>query len=103
MPHQRLNFHAVQFSRKWLFNSRPLYLTLNVMSTAPAIDAAACDLLADAAQRGAEYVRRISTRRVAPTPDAVDALAQLSGPLPEESTSPHEIVDLLDRIASPAT
>jgi glutamate/tyrosine decarboxylase-like PLP-dependent enzyme len=73
------------------------------MSTAPTIDAAACDILADAARRGAEYVRQISARRVAPTPEAVDALAQLAGPLPEESTSPHEIIDLLDRIASPAT
>jgi len=73
------------------------------MSTAPLIDAAACEVLADAAQRGAEYIRQISTRRVVPTAEAVDALGQLGGPLPEESTSPHQIVDLLDRIAAPAT
>src|SRR5690242_4723849 len=79
------------------------YLTLDAMSTAPLIDAAACEVLADAAQRGAEYIRQISTRRVVPTTEAVDALGQLGGPLPEESTSPHQIVDLLDRIAAPAT
>jgi glutamate/tyrosine decarboxylase-like PLP-dependent enzyme len=60
-------------------------------------------VLAGAAQRAVAYVQQISGRRVAPSAEAVRALDHLAGPLPEEPLSPHAVVDLLDRFASPAT
>ena len=60
-------------------------------------------VLAEAARRGAAYIQRISDRRVSPSAEALRALEQLGGDLPEEPSSAFEIVDLLDRLASPAT
>jgi glutamate/tyrosine decarboxylase-like PLP-dependent enzyme len=59
--------------------------------------------LAEAAQRAAVYLKNISTRRVSPSTEALSALNELGGPLPDEGASPGEIVDLLDRVAAPAT
>ena len=59
--------------------------------------------LAEAARRSAVYIHRISTRRVSPAPDSVRDLDQLGGPLPDDPTPAHTVVDLLDRIVSPAT
>jgi glutamate/tyrosine decarboxylase-like PLP-dependent enzyme len=59
--------------------------------------------LAEAARRAAVYLHRISTRRVSPTPDALRDLDRLGGPLPDEPAPAHTVVDLLDRLAAPAT
>jgi glutamate/tyrosine decarboxylase-like PLP-dependent enzyme len=60
-------------------------------------------LLEDAAQRAISYLETLAERRVAPTPAAVAQLATLVGPLPEQATSPEEVLSLLDEFGSPAT
>ena len=60
-------------------------------------------VLAEAARRAADYVQQISTRRVSPSAGAVHALKELDGSFPEQPTSPDTVVELLDRVASPAT
>jgi glutamate/tyrosine decarboxylase-like PLP-dependent enzyme len=48
-------------------------------------------------------VEQISSRRVSPAADAVRALDQLGGALPDEPAPPGDVIDLLDGLASPAT
>lgn len=60
-------------------------------------------LLEVAAQRAAGYLRGIGVRRVFPAPDAVAALDRLDGPLAREGVDAHEVLRLLDEVASPAT
>jgi glutamate/tyrosine decarboxylase-like PLP-dependent enzyme len=60
-------------------------------------------VLAKAAQRSEAYVREIGSRRVAPSAEAVRAVDQLCVPLPDDGLPPGAIVDLLDRLAGPAT
>src|SRR5499427_10302163 len=59
--------------------------------------------LDEAARLAANYLRKIGTRRVAPSVSEIQALDALSGPLPESSLSPAEVLALVDRIGSPAT
>ncbi len=61
------------------------------------------DLLQDAAARAARYLREIDKRGVTPSPEALDRLAELYHPLPEAPTDPAVVLDLLDRVGSPAT
>jgi glutamate/tyrosine decarboxylase-like PLP-dependent enzyme len=61
------------------------------------------DLLQDVARRAAAYLEEVQARRVAPLESAIQDLRQLSGPLPDSPRSAREIVDLLDRVGSPAT
>ncbi len=61
------------------------------------------DLLASTAGRALAYLEGIDRRPVAPTEAAVRALAQLDEPLPERPTDPAAVIDLLDRVGSPAT
>ncbi|HEY7358458.1 MAG TPA: aminotransferase class V-fold PLP-dependent enzyme, partial [Ktedonobacterales bacterium] len=61
------------------------------------------DLLMDAAGRGIRYRESLGERRVAPTPEAVARLAELSGPLPDAPTDAADVLKLLDEIGSPAT
>src|SRR5262245_9029951 len=61
------------------------------------------DVLRDAADRAAAYLRDLPARRVTPTAHALDALRTLAGPVPESPRSPREVVALLDRVGSPAT
>ncbi|HKF66301.1 MAG TPA: hypothetical protein VKB36_07230, partial [Vicinamibacterales bacterium] len=56
-----------------------------------------------AARLAANYLRMIGTRRVVPSASEIQALDALSGPLPESSSSPAEVLALVDRIGSPAT
>jgi len=56
-----------------------------------------------AARLAANYLRKIGTRRVVPSASEIQALDALSGPLPESSLSPAEVLALVDRIGSPAT
>jgi glutamate/tyrosine decarboxylase-like PLP-dependent enzyme len=60
-------------------------------------------LLADAAARAAAYIEDVPRRRVAPSPSAVDALAELAGPFPDRPLPPEDVLALVDRIGSPAT
>jgi glutamate/tyrosine decarboxylase-like PLP-dependent enzyme len=60
-------------------------------------------LLADAARRAAAYLDGLDGRPVAPSPDAVAALAALDVPLPEGPSDEAEVLEELDRRVSPAT
>ncbi len=60
-------------------------------------------LLEDAAQRGIAYRESCNDRAVAPSPDAVAAVARLNEPLPEEGRPDDEVIAMLDEIGSPAT
>jgi len=61
------------------------------------------DLLADAAERARRYLDSLEGRGVAPTPEAVAALAAWDEPLPDGPADPAETLRLLDRVGSPAT
>jgi glutamate/tyrosine decarboxylase-like PLP-dependent enzyme len=61
------------------------------------------DLLTDTTTRALRYLDDLAQRRVAPPPEAVAALAALDEPLPEAPTDPARVIELLDRVASPAT
>jgi glutamate/tyrosine decarboxylase-like PLP-dependent enzyme len=61
------------------------------------------NLLQDANDRAIHYLGEIGQRAVAPSPDAVERLSALEGPLPDESSDPAEVIRLLDEIGSPAT
>ena len=60
-------------------------------------------LLADVAKRATRYLSQIDERRVWPSGDALAALSAFDVPLQEHPILPEEVVDELDRLASPAT
>ena len=60
-------------------------------------------LLANVATRATRYLSEIDERRVFPSPDALAGVSAFDVPLQEQPLSPEEVVDELDRIASPAT
>ncbi len=60
-------------------------------------------LLTDTAARAIRYRREIVDRSVVPTTAALDALAALDEPTPEVPSSDADVIELLDRIGSPAT
>ena len=60
-------------------------------------------LLEDAAHRAMVYLDQLSTRQVAPSPEAIAKLSALDQPLPERSTDPGEVLKQLDELVSPAT
>jgi glutamate/tyrosine decarboxylase-like PLP-dependent enzyme len=61
------------------------------------------DLLQDAADRAAQYLRTLPQRRVAPSEADVAQLSELDGELPSGPMADDEILALLDRVGSPAT
>jgi len=61
------------------------------------------NLLQDVARRAEGYIENLPYRRVGPTPEDLEALEALNGPLPEHPTSADEVLDLLDRYGSKAT
>src|SRR5580704_10954432 len=61
------------------------------------------DLLQSVALRAARYLEDIQERRVRPSPESIRGLEQFSGPLPEESTDPAEVLSMLDDFGSPGT
>ena len=65
----------------------------------------ACDreALGLAARRALAYLQTVGSRQVAPSPSAVRALSQFEGPLPDTPCDAFCVLDLLDRIGSPAT
>jgi glutamate/tyrosine decarboxylase-like PLP-dependent enzyme len=60
-------------------------------------------LLADVAERATRYLSEIDERRVFPARDALAGLTAFDVPLQEHPIPPAEVVDELDRLASPAT
>ena len=61
------------------------------------------DLLKVAADRAVKYLNGLQERSVAPSPDALEQLSQLGGPLPDAPTDEREVLSLLDKFGSPAT
>ncbi|MEO0559176.1 MAG: aminotransferase class V-fold PLP-dependent enzyme [Bacteroidota bacterium] len=60
--------------------------------------------LLDAARRAAlRYIETLDSRSVAPSVDALDALGSFHVPMPEEPTDPLAVIEMLDRLGSPAT
>src|SRR5262252_7312535 len=61
------------------------------------------DVLALAAERGVSYATAIGGRRVSPTAEALAALREFRGPMPEEPCDAREVIETLDRVGSPGT
>jgi glutamate/tyrosine decarboxylase-like PLP-dependent enzyme len=61
------------------------------------------ELLEHTTQRAISYLEALDERRVAPSPEAIANLATLDQPLPNEPTPPEQVIELLDRVCSPAT
>ena len=61
------------------------------------------DLLDDAARRAQRYLAGLESRPVAPSAVALEALALLECPFPEQVTAAEEVLAELDEIGSPAT
>lgn len=77
--------------------------TANPASKPRAELAARTAVLRQAAQSAVEYLEKLDSRPVAPTPEAAAALATLGGPLPESSAASSEVVRLLSEVGGPAT
>ncbi len=60
-------------------------------------------LLDEAAQRAGRYLESLDSRAVAPTPQALAALARFEQPFPERSSTAAAVLEELDEIGSPAT
>jgi glutamate/tyrosine decarboxylase-like PLP-dependent enzyme len=56
-----------------------------------------------AARRATEYLLKVRSRSVAPSPSAVLDLARFDEPLPEMPADACSVLDLLDRLGAPAT
>jgi glutamate/tyrosine decarboxylase-like PLP-dependent enzyme len=61
------------------------------------------DLLDNASRRAQRYLASLETRAVAPSPEALAALASFDRPLPQQLSSPEEVLAELDEFGSPAT
>ena len=61
------------------------------------------ELLSQTAEIAARYLETLDGRGVAPTEEALARLAELNEPLPEEPKDPAAVLEMLDRIGSPAT
>ena len=60
-------------------------------------------LLPDIARRAALYLADAQERRVAPSVEAIQALSEFETPFPDAPLAPCELVDVLARVAAPAT
>ena len=61
------------------------------------------ELLTATAERAIRYLESLEDRGVAPTPEALAALARFDEPLPDGPTEPEQVLALLDEVGSPAT
>jgi glutamate/tyrosine decarboxylase-like PLP-dependent enzyme len=61
------------------------------------------DLLERTVEIATRYLETLDARGVAPTREAVAGLAELNKPLPEAPQDPIAVLEMLDRIGSPAT
>src|SRR4051812_7605165 len=60
-------------------------------------------LLNQTAETAARYLENLDHRGVAPTPEALLKLTELDEPLPEHPLEPDSVLEMLDRVGSPAT
>jgi glutamate/tyrosine decarboxylase-like PLP-dependent enzyme len=60
-------------------------------------------LLNDAAARAARYLEELRDRRVAPSQTSLQQLSELDQPFPETPARPEAVLEILDRVGSPAT
>src|SRR5260370_24990768 len=60
-------------------------------------------LLNDAAARATRYLEELGDRRVAPSGEALETLRELEHPFPNEPIRPEAVLEILDRVGSPAT
>ena len=60
------------------------------------------DLLHSTAERAHHYLRGLNTRSVTPSPAAIARLEELALPFPEAPTPTEAVLEMLDRIGSPA-
>jgi glutamate/tyrosine decarboxylase-like PLP-dependent enzyme len=61
------------------------------------------DVLTLAAERARRYVRDINSRRIAPGPDDMAALAKFQERFPDKASDPQDVLRMLDELGSPAT
>jgi glutamate/tyrosine decarboxylase-like PLP-dependent enzyme len=61
------------------------------------------ELLRNSAERAISYLESLEARSVAPSPQAVAALADLDEPFPEGPSDPRSVLQKLDEYGSPAT
>ena len=61
------------------------------------------DLLNQTAERATRYLETLDQRSVAPTPEALARLVELDQPLQEDPEDAAVVLEILDRIGSPAT
>ncbi len=59
--------------------------------------------LRTAVQHAEVYLSDLYRRQVAPTPEALEALALLGGPMPKAGTNPQEVINTMATIGGPAT
>jgi glutamate/tyrosine decarboxylase-like PLP-dependent enzyme len=69
----------------------------------PLFNAVQVEALERAARRAMAYLQGVTSRPVAPSPEAVRELEQLGGALPASGLEPGAVIEMLDRIGSPAT
>ena len=60
-------------------------------------------LLRGVARRSARYLDGLGGRAVRPSHEAVERVSELFGALPDEGVDPEMLIDMLDRMAGPAT
>lgn len=60
-------------------------------------------LLQSAAERAIHYLDNLDNRPVFPAAENIHALTQFDEPLPDDSTEPETVIQMLDEIGSPAT
>jgi glutamate/tyrosine decarboxylase-like PLP-dependent enzyme len=60
-------------------------------------------LLEDSAARSIAYLESLTSRHVAPSPEAVAKLSAIDEPLPEDPVPPEVVLELLDEVGSAAT
>ena len=60
-------------------------------------------LLEETSERAISYLENLESRSVAPSQDAIGRIKELDESFPKNPTAPEDVVELLDKIASPAT
>lgn len=60
-------------------------------------------VVSDGNQRAASYIAGRPVRGVRPTAEAISALKAFEEPMPQHGTAAAEVIDMLDRLGSPAT
>jgi glutamate/tyrosine decarboxylase-like PLP-dependent enzyme len=83
-----------------LYFKSTLSQTGKMENTTTAVGLEALEL---AASRASAYLQSVGSRRVAPSPFALADLAQFDEPLPDGPGDVCSVLDLLDRVGSPAT